>query len=95
MENEILMQILSELKEVKTDLQEVKTDLQEVKERVTVIEIDHSKMLTALFDGQSGIMDILNNEIRPEIRKINIKLDNQHMNHMVLDDKVRKINEVM
>ena len=97
MENDILQQILIELKEVKNDVQSVKQDLQEVKKEVQsvhysviLIENDHGEKIGALLDGQC-----LNTEKLKEhsniLGRMDRKLDQMSTVQNVHDIKLQKL----
>ena len=101
MENEILLQILSELKEVKSELKEVKERVSSVEERLVSVEErqilfenGYSQDRKALFDGYALLYGICE-EIRDEIRRINAHQDKQDVHLMLLDEKTRSNSDVV
>ena len=90
MENEILMQILSELNELRQGQASLTSELQEVKQRVIIIEHNHGKKLDAALDGIGLLHNIIDSEIRPDIRQIHKALVKHDDKITILDDKLHK-----
>ncbi len=63
MENEILQQILSELKEIKTEQKEFRAELQEVRTELQEVKTEQKEFRTEL------------QEVRTELQKTNQRLD--------------------